>query len=276
MAELAGGDPNKKCAVLSRLSRVPHNKSETYLKSHASIKINILVWYCLFSPTYLNPGVSYIYIYAGFPFLWKLDQEDGVAEVFEQSGLRYETDLRYSRVGDHESYPWIPPSAFLRSMIRTGDFKRLLGGRTLQESQVTLTEFWKRYEQQYPTHELFQVKTRNLANHLPIYVHGDEGTTYKRKGVLCIAFQSPIGYGARHSPNERPEQVNDAGIPLNLLRTSLQTRFLTAVCPKDIWTVLATFYTYVKRYRCWQTTIYILARLKFIHHQILKQSRWNI
>ena len=43
MAELAGGDPNKKCAVLSRLSRVPHNKSETYLKSHASIKINILV-----------------------------------------------------------------------------------------------------------------------------------------------------------------------------------------------------------------------------------------
>jgi hypothetical protein len=122
-------------------------------------------------------------------------------------------------------------------MIRTGDFKRLLGGRTLQESQVTLTEFWKRYKQQYPTHELFQKKTGNLANHIPIYVHGDEGTTYKRKGVLCIAFQSPIGYGARNSPNERPEQVNDAGIPLNLLRTSLQTRFLTAVCPKDIRTV---------------------------------------
>lgn len=43
MAELAGGDPNKKCAVLSRLSRVPHNKSATYLKSHASKIFNIHV-----------------------------------------------------------------------------------------------------------------------------------------------------------------------------------------------------------------------------------------
>ena len=160
-----------------------------------------------------------------------------MAQIFASSGLRYEVGLTYSQAGAIPDFPWIRPSDYLKSLVRTGDFTKLLGGHSLESSKTTLHTFWTRYKDQFPAHEVFSdpVKSANLHRCVPVYVHGDEGTTYKKKGVLVIAFQSPIGHGSRHSPNQRPETLNDAGIPMNLLRTSLQSRFLTAICPKDTW-----------------------------------------
>ena len=162
-------------------------------------------------------------------------EEEGVAEVFEKFGLRYDVPMSYSQVGDVAQFPWIRPSDFLKSMVRSNDVHKLLGGFSMEESEKTLIVFWDRYRKQFPTHQIFAdpVKSASLSQCLPLYVHGDKGTHYKRKGVLVLAFQSAIGHGSRHAPNERPEKVNDAGIPVNLLKTALQTRFLTAVCPKN-------------------------------------------
>ena len=163
------------------------------------------------------------------------NEEEGVAQIFGQHGLRFEVQMSYDTIGEITDFPWLRPSSYLKALVRNNEFHRLLGGHSLEKSEITLKTFWHRYKKQFPSHMLFQdsVKSASLQNCIPLYVHGDEGTTYKKKGVLVIGFQSPIGYGSRHAPNQRPESVSEAGIPINLIKTSLQNRFLTAICPKD-------------------------------------------
>ena len=137
--------------------------------------------------------------------------------------------------------------------MRTNEINRLLGGHSLEQSEKTLKVFWDRYKAQFPSFQLFQdpVKSAQLQNCLPLYIHGDEGTTYKKKGVLIVAWQSAIGAGSRNAPNQRPsETLNDAGIPVNLLKTALQTRYVSAVCPKETWCV-PTYFLHV--YTCYAT-----------------------
>ena len=160
-----------------------------------------------------------------------------MSQILRSNGLRYDVELSYNQIGDIPEFPWLKPSSYFDTLVRTNELGRLLGGVGLEKSEQTLRLFWDRYRKQFPSHQLFQdpVKSANLQNCIPLYIHGDEGTTYKKKGVLIVAFQCPIGAGSRHAPNQRPtEKLNDAGIPVNLLKTALQSRFLTAICPKDI------------------------------------------
>lgn len=109
-----------------------------------------------------------------------------------------------STVGTLSDLPWIKPSDFMTSMARTGDFSRLLGGMSVEQATSTLKVFWQRYHDVFPNHELFN---SHLVDHLhqcvPVYCHGDEGTGYKKKGVLIISFQAALGHGGRHAPNSK-------------------------------------------------------------------------
>jgi len=163
-------------------------------------------------------------------------KEDGVSEVFAKYGMTYNVKISTSKIGDIPDFPWLKPSDFLKHMAFTKQTHRLLGGKSVEEAKPLLTLFWSRYKKVFPRHALFSdTKASCLDKCIPILVHGDEGTTYKKKGVLIVGFQSPIGFGTRHSPNEHPtSEVSEAGIPLNFLKTALQTRFLSIICPKDI------------------------------------------
>ena len=163
-------------------------------------------------------------------------KEEGVSEVFAKYGMTYNVKISTSKVGEIDDFPWLRPSDFLKHMAFTRQTHRLLGGKSLEEAKPLLKLFWSRYREAFPKHALFQdPKAHCLERCLPILVHGDEGTTFKKKAVLIVGFQSPIGYGTRHSPNQHPtSEVSDVGIPLNFLKTALQSRFLSIICPKDI------------------------------------------
>lgn len=158
-----------------------------------------------------------------------------MSEVLREFGLSYDVPISRATVGSIEGFPFLKPSDYLARMVATGDFHRLLGGHALKDSEQTLSVFWKRFQKLFPQHDIFQSEhTKScLSRCLPLYVHGDEGQTYKRKGVLLMSFQSAVGSGGSHAPNERPETVNSAGIPMNFLRNALQTRYLSVVCPKE-------------------------------------------
>lgn len=155
--------------------------------------------------------------------------------------MLYPVELSYDIVGEHIRFPWIRPSNLIASMASTGDFSLLIGGLpTLHAAENALCEFWTRYEAVFPAHGIFR-RIRESKGQLsksqliPILVHGDEGTTYKRGGMLVIQFAGVIGSGSKKNPS-KPGWNNDdiaaCGIPLNLVRTALQTRFLTFVCPR--------------------------------------------
>ena len=138
-------------------------------------------------------------------------------------------------------FPWIKPSDFLRALGSNNDLGQVLGGRrTIEEAAGMLRLFWSRYEGIFPKHELFgeiRAGNKDPSRCIPMFIHGDEGTTYKKGGVLVLSLQGCIGFGStKRSPeevatNHYPSPKEE--MPLNFMRPGMETRLLMAVCPKD-------------------------------------------
>ena len=135
--------------------------------------------------------------------------------------------------------PWLPPRSFLLALAQLGDLCHILGGyRNMVEAKNMLTVFWERFERIHPGFELFAeiASGRKRAEQcIPVYIHGDEGVTYKRNGVLILSWQSPLGYGSSRRPRELSlnlKQMNENGLPLNFL-SGMYSRMLMVVCQKD-------------------------------------------
>lgn len=158
-------------------------------------------------------------------------------------------------------YPWIRPSDLLQSMGRMNDLSRLLGGvRAVSEAEGVLTAFWKRYRDICPSHQLWMdidSGRKKVSQCLPCYIHGDEGTTYRKSGVLILSWQSAFGLGCTKRDEEVAKRATEAGesIPLNFVQTGLQTRLLSIVCPKEWLSVKTPSST---KPRCSMHAVYIL------------------
>ena len=162
-----------------------------------------------------------------------------MSKVFERYGFRYPVEISVTSIGPGgrvKDFPYIRPSHLIASMSKTNDLHRLLGGmKTLEEAKPVLTEFWKRWRVVHPAHSVFQMGIP-LEKAVPLYLHGDEGEHFKKSAVLVASFQSALGYGSVRRPLDKalPPEIETAGIPINFLRTALQTRFLVALAPKEI------------------------------------------
>ena len=164
-----------------------------------------------------------------------------MCKVFQAWGMSYPVPLSFSPVGDHLQFPWVRPSNMLQTMASNGDFHLLLSGfRTMPQAREVLETFWGRYETLFPEHGLFRrirESQGRLQAHqcLPVLVHGDEGTTYKKNGMLVIQFSGVVGHGTKKTFKDQSwkDDLKSAGIPLNLVNNALQSRFLTFLCPRD-------------------------------------------
>ena len=135
-------------------------------------------------------------------------------------------------------FPWIQPSRFIRAMAEMNDLHLLLGGCSLQQGEKRLLNFWKCYRDVFPSHQLFEdvdSGRKSLARCLPLFLHGDEGVSYKKNGLLVLSFQSAFGHGTSKMSSTSIENYRAMGdgVPLNFLHTGFQTRMLICVCPKE-------------------------------------------
>ena len=152
----------------------------------------------------------------------------------------YPVEITYVESGPLKGLPWLPPSKFLQSLCDCNDMHHILGGyANMQEAKPLLTTFWERYEQVFPDFELFAeiaAGKKRAEQCIPIYIHGYEGVTYKKGGVLILSWQCPLGYGTSRRPHEMSANLTDMGemgLPLNLLKSGMYSRMLTIVCQKD-------------------------------------------
>ena len=78
----------------------------------------------------------------------------------------------------------------------------------MSEAKGALESFWSIFQSVCPEHGVFR-KLRESKGRLstsqliPILVHGDEGTTYKRGGMLVLQFTGVIGQGSKKSETPR-------------------------------------------------------------------------
>ena len=165
-------------------------------------------------------------------------QERDISNILAKSGLRYPVKFSYAPVGKHKTYPWIRPSDFIKTMADQGDMCRLLAGYdSMGSAKALLEEFWRKYRCIYPQHEVFE-RGLPLDRCVPLLLHGDEGQTYKKSGVLVVSFQTVYGFGSRkrrldEALTKYEEELESCGIPVNFCKTGLQTRFLSVLAPKD-------------------------------------------
>ena len=88
--------------------------------------------------------------------------------------------------------------------------------------------FWERYEQIYPNFQIYELARQGkirLDRACPVYIHGDEGTHYKKSAIMILQWQGVLGKGTLK------KQVAQHGV--NSLGHTLRTRLLCGVMTKD-------------------------------------------
>ena len=165
-----------------------------------------------------------------------------------------------------KDFPWIKPSDFLRSLHKTNDLGHLLGGHSLKEAKPVLLNFWGKYKAAYPKHQLWDhiaATGKDISKCIPLFLHGDEGTSFKKGGILILSFQGAIGFGSSQRAKELENNLRSLGegIPINFLKTGFQTRMLTCVCPKD----RGSFSACLKSKKVLRTCL----KYRMLHHALL-------
>ena len=97
----------------------------------------------------------------------------------------------------------------------------------LAQAEEMFRLFWQRYEILYPNFQVFDLGRRgqvDLSRACPIYIHGDEGTWFKRSAVMVLQWQGVLGKGTVKC------QVKQHGV--NSIGHTLRTRLLCGAMTK--------------------------------------------
>ena len=138
-------------------------------------------------------------------------------------------------VGNVRNFPYIKASSWVKILDRHSCLHRLLGlgedYKTLEKAGPVLQQFWDKYALTNGGHQIYGLANRGevcLSECLPIYIHGDEGTTIKKDGALVVSIFCPIGQGvAGAKTGENPEQLQ-----LNFVGHGFTTRYVLATLMK--------------------------------------------
>ena len=142
-------------------------------------------------------------------------------------------EISKATVGTLEGHEFIKASSWLRFMDDAQQLQLFFGNgvRTVKEMGPTLQTFWERFRIQFPNHQIFQRSDSGqlqLAATLPLYVHGDEGRTLKKKPLFLMQFSLAFGRGSgRHNTPQILEALAKQQVMLvNAKGNTLRTRFL--------------------------------------------------
>ena len=163
-------------------------------------------------------------------------EERDVAKIFARHVLRLGVEVSTGKVGSQKSFPYIAPSSWIKYMDEKGFLKHWFGlgndHTTLEQVQPRLLDFWKKYELTHRNHEVYKLAEQGalcLSHCLPCYIHGDEGTTYKRQGALVVSFFCPIGRGVAGAKSGE----NSDELKMNFVGHAFRTRFVSCAMLKD-------------------------------------------
>ena len=144
-----------------------------------------------------------------------------------------DVQISQATVGSLENHEFIKPSSWLRFIGESQHLQLLLGDgiRTMNDIAPTLVNFWQLFRVQFPNHEIFQKADAGklrLSSTLPLYMHGDEGRTLKKKPLFILQFSLVFGRGSgKHNTKEMIDAlVKQHTMLVNAKGNTLRTRFL--------------------------------------------------
>ena len=107
-------------------------------------------------------------------------------------------------------------------------------GLSLEDHMTTLfhgheaadyARFWADWQKLQPDHPVYEVHAGRLDKVVPIWIHADEGTSQKKKGLMVLSWQPLLGQGTQRKPDSS----------LNFLGPSVSTRLLFSVMSTQLY-----------------------------------------
>lgn len=142
-------------------------------------------------------------------------------------------------VADGVTIPWISPIDWLQFLVDNGLWHHLagLGQDDKRLAPQVWNQFWDMHKQLCPHFSLYDDETLAAVGDLGcvagVYLHGDEGRTLKRNGLMVVAIQSILGFGFGKG---RAKHKRDGTLQLqcNYTGHTFTNRFVMGVIPK-VW-----------------------------------------
>ena len=160
------------------------------------------------------------------------NSERDVHSVVKRQGTRLDVEVSEMSCDGH-SLAWISPETWLAYLVRKGLWPKLAGVKSAayDMAREVWTEFWRKFRILNEDHELWSLDL-DLSRTAAFLVHGDEGRTLKKGGLMVTSLQSALGNGW---DNKRVQKLDRDGVPrlsVNFAGHSFTTRFVSSALPK--------------------------------------------
>lgn len=161
--------------------------------------------------------------------------ERDIQNVVEKQGTRLNVPVDNMCVGD-ESIPWIDPRKWFQYIVDHGLF-HMLAGLPHEEKHLApqvWTNFWTKYQRLHPNFGVFDMEGLDFSRTVGIYIHGDEGRTLKKSGLMVTSVQSCLGQGFDKKRLKRDVKGNIKP-QVNFSGHTYTNRFVNFVMPKTLY-----------------------------------------
>ena len=159
--------------------------------------------------------------------------ERDVHQVISKQGSTLGLSLSQMRIKNRD-IPWIDPRTWMEFIVKKGLWPRLAGAPDANVAGEIWTQFWATYRKLHPGFQMFGVDNVDLSSTAAFAIHGDEGRTLKKQGLMVTSIQSCLGNGF----DEKRIGRDGAGAwkpKVNFVSHSYTHRFVTSVIPKHMY-----------------------------------------
>lgn len=179
--------------------------------------------------------------------------ESGAHRIFKKFGQSVPVKISRIDLPTQKKFAWVKFSDWLKYLGESERLDLLVGVETLDEMKPLLKEFWGRYREIAPSHEIFarhDAGLLDLSQTIPLLHHGDEGRGYKKAQVMVASTHGLLGAGCRVTePSElkpaAPGSVDDP-MKVNMVGNTFMTHFIQFLmpvakykeCPEAFYTLL--------------------------------------
>lgn len=166
--------------------------------------------------------------------------ESGAHRVFKSFGQSVPVRISRCDLPTKKQFPWIKCSDWVKYLVDSDRLDLLVGVRDIEDMQPLLLEFWDRYFDCAPSHEIYQRHMDGLidvSRTIPILHHGDEGRGYKHLQVMVASTHGLLGNGCRHTDTSSTSASGSRGDPmkLNMIGNTFMTHFIHFLMPVAIY-----------------------------------------
>eukprot|EP00435_Cladocopium_sp_Y103_P060123 s185_g21.t2 len=157
--------------------------------------------------------------------------ERGCHRVFKRYGFSANVYVEKINLGSNKlkEFPYIKMSSWVRLLLDSKRVQRqLCGVATWEQMNETLKEFWSRYRELHPTHEIFTRDHVDLACAIPVFSHTDEGRSYKHQPLWVLSTHGCLGRGTKEYVDKGKHLVpiKRRGMGLNFLGNTWSNQFI--------------------------------------------------